>query len=62
MQSHVTRTIEHLESSAEIELSFVELVVFASELSEDEQEVGDLVDGLLASGRIRLRPETLAAA
>jgi hypothetical protein len=62
MDLHVLRTRDQLETCRELELSFVELVVAASEQSEDEQEVADLVDGLLASGRVRLRPEELAAA
>jgi hypothetical protein len=43
-----------LEGDDRLELSFVELVVVASECSEDESEIFDLVDGLIDSGRVRL--------
>jgi hypothetical protein len=43
-----------LEGDDRLELSFVELVVVASECSEDESEIFDLVDDLIDSGRVRL--------
>ncbi len=46
-----------IEGDAEIEASFIELVVGASTCSEDEMEVADQLDALLASGRVRLRAE-----
>lgn len=50
--SQPTRVL--LEGDDRLELSFVELVVVASECSEDESEIFDLVDGLIDSGRVRL--------
>ena len=40
-----------------VEASLVELIVAASEHSEDEYEVADLVDAALATGQLQLRPE-----
>lgn len=37
-------------------VSFVELVLAASECSEDESEIFDLVDDFVASGRVELAP------
>jgi hypothetical protein len=48
------RTREFLESGEPLELSFVELVIAASECSEDESEIYELVDGLMESGRVSL--------
>jgi hypothetical protein len=48
-----TRTL--LETATELDLSIVELVVAASECSDDAYEVDDLVDDLVDSGRIRIR-------
>jgi hypothetical protein len=40
-----------------VETTLVELIIAASECSEDEYEVADLVDTALASGRVELAPE-----
>ena len=45
---------ELLERANGLELSLVELVLAASECSEDEGEVCDLVDGLLETGKVQL--------
>ena len=47
-----------LEGADDLELSFVELIVAASECSEDEGEIFDLVDGLMLSDRIQLSNDT----
>ena len=39
-----------------IEASLVELVVAVSEVTEDETEIFECVDRLVASGKVRLRP------
>jgi len=49
-----TQAQEILESEEQLELSFIELVIAASECSEDESEIFELVDGLMQSGRVRL--------
>jgi hypothetical protein len=49
------QTREWLEDGDQQELSLVELVVAACEFSEDETEVADLVDGLIATGRVVVR-------
>jgi hypothetical protein len=54
MDTCSTETREMLESEQPLELSFVELVIAASECSEDESEIFDLVDGLMRSGRVTL--------
>ena len=38
------------------EISLVDLVLLACEVSEDEGEVGDVVDGLIDSGAARILP------
>jgi hypothetical protein len=43
-----------LESGNDLEFSLVELVLAASECSEDEMEVQDLVDGLIDCGQVQL--------
>ena len=48
-----TRTL--LETATELDISIVELVVAASECSDDAYEIDDLVDDLVDSGRIRIR-------
>ena len=48
-----TRTL--LETATELDISIVELVVAASECSDDAYEIDDLVDDLCDSGRIRIR-------
>jgi len=55
MDACSTETREMLEGEQSLELSFVELVIAASECSEDETEIADLVDGLIASGRVTLQ-------
>jgi hypothetical protein len=49
-----TQAQKILESEEQLELSFVELVIAASECSEDESEIFELVDGLMQSGRVSL--------
>jgi hypothetical protein len=39
---------------APLEGSFIDLIVAASECSEDEAEIFDLIEGLLDSGRVEL--------
>ncbi len=56
MMTHIQETILARHEEV-VEASFIELVVAASECSEDENEIFDLVDGLLGSGRVRLLPE-----
>jgi len=48
------RTRETLEGAEAIQASLVELVVAVSECTEDEGEIRDRLDGLLASGRVQL--------
>jgi len=48
-----TRTL--LETAIELDISIVDLVVAASECSDDAYEIDDLVDDLVDSGRIRIR-------
>jgi len=43
-----------LEQADGLELSLVELVLAASECSEDEGEVSDLVDALVETGKVLL--------
>ncbi len=52
-----TRAI--LEGDEKLELSFIELVIAASECSEDESEIYDLIDGALTGDRIDLVPTDL---
>jgi hypothetical protein len=47
-----TRTL--IEGDAPLEGSLIDLIVAASECSEDEAEIFDLIDGLLESGRVAL--------
>lgn len=54
MDSCSARTRQLLQSEDPLELSFVELVVAATECSEDESEIFDLIDGLLESDRVQL--------
>ena len=56
MDSWKSRHRELLESAAVIEASLVELVLAASECSEDEWEIADHLDDLLASGRVQIQP------
>ena len=49
------QTREVLDSASDLEVSIVELVVAASECSDDAYEIGDIVDGLIDSGRCRIR-------
>ena len=44
-------TLDWLEQGEASELGFIELVIAASEASEDQQEIADLVDGLVDAGR-----------
>jgi len=44
-----------LESRAPLDLSLVDLVLVASECTEDEGELRDIVDDLMRSGRVQLR-------
>jgi hypothetical protein len=55
MEDWRTQTLEALETGPTLELSLVELVVMASECSEDGSEISDLVDGLIDSGRVAVR-------
>jgi hypothetical protein len=55
MEEWRTQTLEALKSTQALELSLVELVVLASECSEDGSEISDLVDGLIDSGRVAVR-------
>jgi hypothetical protein len=48
------QTRELLETEDSLELTLVELVVAATECSEDENEICDLVDGLIETGRVRV--------
>lgn len=49
------QTRELLETAGDLEVSIVELIVAASECSEDAYEIGDLVDELVDSGKLRIR-------
>jgi hypothetical protein len=49
------RNLELLEQADGIELSLVELVLAASECSEDEGELRDLVDGMVETGKVVVR-------
>jgi hypothetical protein len=46
---------EELESETPLDLSLVDLVLVASECTEDESELRDIVDDLMQSGRVQLR-------
>ena len=48
------QTRELLDSASDLDVSIVELIVAASECSDDAYEIGDLVDGLVDSGRLRI--------
>lgn len=48
------RNREFLEQADGMELSLVELILTASECSEDESEVGDLVDAMVETGKVLL--------
>jgi len=50
------RNREILDNTQSLEVSLVELVVAVCEGSEDESEIFDRMDELLASDRIRVRP------
>ena len=43
-----------LEQADEMDLSLVDLVLAATECSEDEGEVRDLVDAMVETGKVRL--------
>jgi hypothetical protein len=49
------QTRELLDSTSDLDVSIVELIVAASECSDDAYEIGDIVDGLVDSGRLRIR-------
>jgi hypothetical protein len=49
------QTSDLLEHGDSLELSLVELVVAASDHSEDQYEISDLVDGLIETGRVTVR-------
>ncbi len=49
-------TCRLLEGEQELEASLVELVIAASECSEDAWEIADRLDSLLASGRVKSHP------
>ena len=57
-----TAPIDTLESAlrssdpAGREMSLIDLVLFACDVSEDATEVGDVVDGLIARGTARVLP------
>jgi len=59
MQGLAIETEQQLQESGEIEATLVELVISACELTEDEGEVMDLVDGLIEMGRVHLLDEEL---
>ena len=46
---------QELESETPLDLSLVDLVLVASECTEDEGELRDIVDDLIRSGRVQLR-------
>ena len=46
---------QQLESDEPVELSIIDLVLFASECTEDEGELRDIVDGFVQTGRAQLR-------
>lgn len=54
--------IDHLEcalraaSPSGCEMSLIDLVLFACDLSEDATEVNDIVDGLIENGAARILP------
>jgi hypothetical protein len=48
--------IELIDSVEHTEFSLVELVLTASELSEDENEIFDLVDGIICRAGVELTP------
>jgi len=50
-----SRTREMLRSASSVEVSIVELVVAATECSDDAYEIDDLVHGLVESGRFQVR-------
>jgi hypothetical protein len=60
MQTHIDdwrdKNLELLNSEGAGELSFVELVLAATECSEDESEIFDLVDDFVSSARAELTP------
>jgi hypothetical protein len=53
VMDHLSReTSRLLREDEALELSLVELVVAASDHSDDQYEISDLVDGLVATGRV----------
>ncbi len=56
MDHGTTRTRELLERGEPLDVSLVELVIAASECSDDGFEISDRVDTLLASGRVQIHP------
>jgi hypothetical protein len=54
MEDCQNQTREVLAAGDTLELSLVELVIMASECSEDATEIADLVDGLIDSGRVEV--------
>ncbi|MGH0037152.1 MAG: hypothetical protein ACQGVK_19180 [Myxococcota bacterium] len=55
MDSWTRLTRDALENTEVLEASVVDLVLAVSELTEDEMELGDQLDTLLDSGRVRLQ-------
>ncbi len=62
MRSDETRAVEPVHRAllaigpGEPETSIIDLVLLACELSEDEGEIADVVDGAIRSGAVRILP------
>jgi len=57
MDAGRTETRALIEGEGRLEASFIELIIGASECSDDETEIADLVDALLDSERVQLSLE-----
>ena len=55
MEAWTSRMRDVLENTEALEASVVDLVLAISELTEDEMELGDQLDALVTSDRVRLQ-------
>ena len=62
MDAGTTETRALIEGGDPLEASFIELVIGASECSDDGAEIADLVDALLDSDRVQLSEDCVAFA
>lgn len=48
------RTRDALQGESDLEVSLVDLILSVSELTEDETEVADLLDGFVSQSRVQV--------